>query len=209
MKPVRIIIIAKEPRAGLAKTRLIPALGRQGAAQLADRMLRHTLVQAQQAALGPVELCVTPDSKTPYWQQLTVTPELHLSQQRNGTLGQRMAHAAERGLNGGSPVMLIGTDCPALDAKRLKTMAASLAEHDTCLCPTLDGGYSLLGLRKLDNALFDDIPWSTNQVADLTRQRLQKLAWSCHESELLADVDEPEDLDQLERLYPHIAGSRS
>lgn len=208
MNPVRIIIIAKEPRPGLAKTRLIPALGRQGAAHLADRMLRHTLAQAQKAALGPVGLCVTPDPHAPYWQQLTAMTELQLSPQTDGSLGQRMAEAARQGLKGGSPVMLIGTDCPALDARRLQTMAASLTEYDACLCPTFDGGYSLLGLRQLNNALFQDIPWSTNQVAKLTRQRLQQLGWSCHESELLADVDEPEDLDQLEQLYPHIAGSR-
>ena len=70
MNQTRIIVIAKEPRPGKVKTRLIPALGEAGAARLADRMLRHTLAQALDANIGPVELCVSPDPAAEYWQQL-------------------------------------------------------------------------------------------------------------------------------------------
>lgn len=213
MTPVRIIIIAKEPRPGFAKTRLMPALGARGAADLADRLLRHTLTQALAAKAGPVELCVAPDAEAPYWQGLVenipVTPDqpVALTQQIEGDLGTRMANAARRGLENGTPVMLIGTDCPALDAHRLARMAGTLAEHDACLCPVRDGGYSLLGLTRLDDALFRDIPWSTGQVASLTRQRLQQLGWSWQESELLTDVDEPTDLHHLEEAHPQLVRS--
>ncbi|PPK53364.1 TIGR04282 family arsenosugar biosynthesis glycosyltransferase [Marinobacter persicus] len=213
MTPVRIIIIAKEPRPGFAKTRLMPALGARGAADLADRLLRHTFTQALAAKVGPVELCVAPDAETPYWQALVENASgnsgqpVALTQQIEGDLGTRMATAARRGLENGTPVMLIGTDCPTLDAGRLARMAATLAEHDACLCPVRDGGYSLLGLTRLDDALFQDIPWSTGQVASLTRQRLKQLGWCWQESELLMDVDEPADLHHLEEAHPQLARS--
>lgn len=207
MKAVRIIIIAKEPSPGLAKTRLIPALGADGAAQLADRLLKHTLEQALTAAIGPVELCVAPDSRAPYWQQLPMASEVELSQQVDGDLGHRMAAAAQHGLANGIPVMLIGTDCPALEAAQLRAMAASLHSHDACLCPVSDGGYSLLGLHRLDPSVFRDIPWSTSDVAGLTRRKFHQLGWRWHESRPLSDIDEPHDLEQLARHYPELAGS--
>ncbi len=204
MKPVRIIIIAKEPKPGLAKTRLIPALGRQGSAALADRLLQHSVTQALAADLGPVELCVTPDSDSAYWQQWRTDPRIELTQQVEGDLGLRMAMAAERGLAQSEPVMLMGTDCPPLNASLLQAMAAALATQDACLCPVRDGGYSLMGLRRFDNSLFTDIPWSTAQVTRLTCDRLRQRGWQWHESDVLWDLDEPEDLTLLQQHFPQL-----
>lgn len=205
MNAVRIIIIAKEPRPGLAKTRLIPALGAQGAAELADRLLHHAVTQALAADLGPVELCVTPDRHADYWHHWHNNDRIELTEQSDGDLGQRMATAAQRGLASGLPVMLIGTDCPQLEAPRLQAMAATLVKQDACLCPVLDGGYSLLGLRRFNASLFSDMPWSTDQVTTLTRDRLRQLGWRWHESEPLWDLDEPDDLARLEH-YPSLSG---
>jgi rSAM/selenodomain-associated transferase 1 len=206
---VRIIIIAKEPRPGLAKTRLIPALGAEGAAQLADRLLRYTLDQARKAEVGPVELCVAPDVTAPFWPTLAGAGTVAMSQQVEGDLGRKMAQAANRGLATGTPVMLIGTDCPALDAAQLRAMAASLGENDACLCPVRDGGYSLLGLTRPAPELFRDIPWSTSEVAGLTRQRLKELGWRWHESSPLSDIDEPDDLHHLRQHFPTLLPPQS
>jgi hypothetical protein len=204
MNAVRIIIIAKEPRPGLAKTRLIPALGTQGAAELADQLLRHTVTQALAADVGPVELCVTPDQDADYWRHWRDNDRIELTEQCDGDLGKRMARAAEQGLASGSSIMLIGTDCPQLEAPRLQAMAAALTQQDACLCPVLDGGYSLLGLRRFNPLLFNDIPWSTDQVTTLTRDRLRQLGWRWHESEPLWDLDEPEDLARLQQHYSRL-----
>ncbi len=206
MSDVRIIIIAKEPTPGFAKTRLIPALGAQGAAKLADRLLRHTITQALTANLGPVELCVTPDRHGDYWRYWYDNKRIELTQQSNGDLGSRMATAAQQGIESGPPVMLLGTDCPQLDAPTLQAMAASLTEQDACLCPVVDGGYSLLGLRKFDASLFCNIPWSTDQVTALTRDRLRQLGWCWYESDPLWDLDEPDDLVRLQH-YPSLSGN--
>ena len=203
----RIIIMAKEPRAGLAKTRLIPALGAEGAAKLAQRLLQNTLAQALAADLGPVELCITPDRNAPCWQPWADDGRIELCQQVSGDLGQRMAAAATRGLAQGTPVLLIGTDCPRLDSAQLRTMARALNTQDACLCPVRDGGYALLGLRRFAPALFREIPWSTDQVAELTRQRLRQLGWRWQESAPLWDLDEPEDLALLHQHYPQLSGT--
>lgn len=209
MKPTRIIIIAKEPKAGLAKTRMIPGLGAEGAARLAERLLHHAFNEARSADLGPVELCVTPDPQAPFWHPWRALPGVELSAQTEGDLGARMAAAAARGLNQGTPVLLIGTDCPGLDRHRLRALAAQLSRHDACLCPVRDGGYALLGLRHFAAELFSQIPWSTDQVAALTRQRLTLLGWRWHESEPLQDLDHPEDLTLLRQESPQLAEALS
>ncbi|GAA0680925.1 hypothetical protein GCM10009104_01760 [Marinobacterium maritimum] len=208
MKTTRIIIIAKEPRPGFAKTRLIPALGPLGASALADRLLRHTLAQALAADIGPVELCVAPEMEAEYWQPWRRQDPIELTQQVEGNLGVRMMSAAERGLQHGHPVMLIGTDCPALNAHQLRAMSTTLARHDACLCPVSDGGYALLGLHRAHADLFTDIPWSTSEVARLTRVRLAQLNWKWAESPALWDVDEPGDLMKLKTFYPEIVAER-
>jgi len=84
MKPVRIIIFTKAAQAGFTKTRLIPALGKQGAANLAKKMLIHTLNQSLEAGVGPVEMCVTPPPTDSIWQEYAVLGDLEYSDQRSG-----------------------------------------------------------------------------------------------------------------------------
>lgn len=203
MNNTRIILIAKEPRPGTVKTRMIPALGEAGSARLADCLLRHTLAQALAAGTGPVELCVSPDASAEYWQQLEFGDHpVTVSSQAEGDLGHRMAEAARKALADGAPVMLIGTDCPDLNANRLRQMANKLQSHDACLCPVADGGYALLGLQRFSRELFTGIPWSTAEVASITKQRLAALGWKLAESDVLNDVDEPADLERLAKDHP-------
>ena len=193
----RILVFAKAPVSGRAKTRLIPALGAAGAAGLARRLLEHTLAQALAAGCGTVELCASPDFSAPEWADVPLPPGVATSAQGDGDLGARLARAARRHLAQGARVLLIGTDCPALSAVRLQAAAAALADHDAALYPALDGGYTLLGLRADHPSLFADIPWSTSQVAAVTRARMQALGWRVWDGEALADIDTPPDLLHL------------
>lgn len=197
MKPVHIVIIAKLPQAGFAKTRLIPALGAQVAADLARRMLEHTLAEAIASKLDAIELCVTPSSADPLWQAMSVETNVQWSDQGAGDLGDRMARAAKRILDGGASVLLIGTDCPELDADRLRDAAQALEKNDAVLLPTFDGGYALLGLRHFDPSLFEDIAWSTNTVSQVTLSRMQSLEWQVEVLAPAHDIDEPVDLQWL------------
>ncbi|MEO7105314.1 MAG: DUF2064 domain-containing protein, partial [Rhodoferax sp.] len=94
--PCRLVIFAKAPVAGAVKTRLIPALGAQGAAALAQRMLLHTLQQALASGAGPVELCMSPAPDAPAWTGIDLPEGIERSDQGEGDLGERMARAVHR-----------------------------------------------------------------------------------------------------------------
>lgn len=197
MSGLRIIVFAKAPRPGLAKTRLVPALGEHGAAALAERMLAHTLGEAVASGVGTVELCATPAPADAAWQGVELPDSVMRTAQGEGDLGVRMGHAARRAIEAGEAVLLIGTDCPALDAAGLRQAAHALRATDAVIAPTADGGYAVLGLHRFDASLFADIAWSTPAVAAITRARLRALGWSCTCLSVLHDIDEPADLVHL------------
>jgi uncharacterized protein len=189
----RILIFAKAPVPGRVKTRLIPALGAEGAAALARDMLARTVEEALASGLE-AELVGDPDPAA--WYE---GPALRLSAQGDGDLGARLARAVRRCLADGARPVLIGSDCPALDRRRLAAAAAALETHEAVLHPAEDGGYVLLGLARFDRLLFERIPWSSASVAAETIARIRRLGWSLHLGETLRDVDEPEDLAPLHR----------
>lgn len=197
MTATRIVIFAKAPVAGLAKTRLIPALGAERAARLAQHMLLHALREAQAAAVGPVELCVTPRPSDPAWADWSALEGVAWSEQPDGDLGARMAGAAGRAIAGREQVLLVGTDCPGLDAARLQHAARLLEHSDAVLYPTFDGGYALLGLRRFDLRPFERMPWSTAAVAARTIECFRTLGWRLCVGGTLHDIDEPADLRWL------------
>jgi hypothetical protein len=193
---VRTIIFAKAPQPGFAKTRLIPALGAEGAAELARRMLNRTLAAAVDAGLGLIEVCVGPSPSDAAWAGFVFPPDVEITAQVDGDIGRRMAHAAQLALKSG-PVLLIGTDWAEVSAARLREASAALCDHDAALYPAHDGGYVLLGLTRYAPALFHGIPWSTDAVAALTHERLAVLGWRCWLGALQHDVDDPDDLRHL------------
>ena len=198
--PVRcpIIVMAKAPLPGLVKTRLIPALGPQGAAVLAERLLRHAVEQALAAGIGAVELCVAPDLSHPCVVELARgSQRLSLELQGQGDIGQRMARALQRHLLIEPRVLLIGTDLPGIDCAMLRQAAAALQTHDAVFVPALDGGYGLVGLRRWLPELFEGIAWSSAAVMAQTRQRLAAASMSHLELEPQADIDLPADLVHL------------
>ncbi len=194
----RIIVFAKAPQDGFAKTRLIPALGSAGAAALAHAMLSHTLSQALAAGAKVVELCMSPAPNEPAWQGVVLPSAVEQTDQGQGDLGARMSQAVDRALalqNG--PVIVIGTDCPALTAERLGLAAQQLGQHDAVLLPATDGGYVLIGLQAPCPSLFTDMPWSTSVVAEQTLQRMASRKLKVWQGPVLQDIDEPQDLHHL------------
>lgn len=198
-----LIVFAKAPVAGQAKTRLIPALGAEGAAALAARLLRHTLAQGAAAGFGTLELCAAPDASHPALVAAAQAQGAALTVQGDGDLGARMHRALSRRLATHARVLLIGTDAPSLGAAVLRQACAALATHDAVFVPALDGGYALVGLSKPAPArLFDSIAWSTAQVMATTRQRLAELGLRTALLAPLPDIDEPADLAHLPRHWP-------
>ncbi len=190
-----VIVMAKAPVAGFAKTRLIPALGAEGAAALAATLLDAAVAQA--ARHGPVDLCCAPDTRHPAFQRLAGTHGIVLSEQGEGDLGARMARAFERHLAQHGSALMIGTDAPAIDAPMLQRAAHALSDADAVFIPALDGGYALIGLRRPAPTLFNDMVWSTDRVMAQTRERLAAAGLRHTELPPVADIDEPADLQHL------------
>jgi len=192
-----IIVFAKAPVPGLAKTRLAPALGAAGAAALAERMLHHALAQATAAAVGPVELCAAPDATHPVLQAAAAEQGACLTEQGTGDLGLRMHRALARSLTQHGRALLIGTDAPALDATVLRQASSALQDHEAVFVPALDGGYALVGQRRADARWFSDMRWSHDRVMEDTRERLRAAGVRWAELPPVADIDEPADLRHL------------
>ena len=192
-----VIVMAKAPVAGLAKTRLIPALGAEGAAALAARLLAHAVGEALAADVGAVTLCGAPDVSHAAFVALAREPRLALRPQGQGDLGARMQRAFAQALATHRRAVLIGTDAPALDAAVLRAAAEALLTHDAVFAPAHDGGYALIGLCRAEARLFEAMPWSTAQVMPITRERLRDGGLRWHELPPLHDIDEPPDLVHL------------
>jgi rSAM/selenodomain-associated transferase 1 len=200
----RIAVLAKAPRAGQCKTRLIPALGAERAARLQSRLLLRGVGLLLAARLCPLDLWCDPTPDHPDFQTLG-RQGAQLGCQSGTDLGERMAAALRSGLGTARLVVVIGSDIPDLGPEPLATaIEALLAGQDAVLGPVADGGYCLLGLRQPCDSLFTDMAWSTAHVADLTRQRLQHAGLRWLELPVLRDVDTVEDLEWLRATRPQL-----
>lgn len=197
----RILIFAKAPEPGYAKTRLISLLGADGAADLSACLLRHTVKQAMAVNLCPIQLWCAPDTKHVLFQQLAADYHISLHAQAGHDLGERMYKAAAFALYDAQAVVLIGTDCPLLNVTHWSQSLQWLLDgNDAVLGPAEDGGYVLLGTKHDEPHLFTDIPWGEDQVLRLTRKRLVELDWRWQELEVLWDLDRPADLERWNAL---------
>lgn len=195
-----VIVYARAPEPGRVKTRLIPELGDRGAAHLHARMLRQALRTAVAARVGPVELHCAPQRNLPFFRDLERRLGLRLRAQGRGDLGVRMHRSFERALRGNSCAVLIGSDCPALRPADLRAAVRALKSGaDAVFAPAEDGGYPLVGLRRLSRRLFEGISWGGGDVMHRTRARLRALRWHWRELRTLWDVDRPEDVRRLRR----------
>lgn len=197
-----LILFTRFPRPGKVKTRLIPALGAVGAAdlhrQLTDHLLRiiNTFLEA-----APAAFIIYVDGATgPAWQQM-FGRVYQYHRQAPGDLGCRMSSAFAEGLQGGRRrVVLIGSDCPGISAKLLHTAFSHLSHYELVLGPATDGGYYLIGLNEPAPELFRDVPWGTADVLAATLLRAARLDLPALLLEPLTDIDRPADLSVWENL---------
>lgn len=193
---VAVAVFAKAPVAGFAKTRLIPTLRAQGAAKLQGLLIGLTLRLAHESQLRPVSLWCAPDRSHSYFRHMEERYGLDLHDQTGEDLGSRMLRAFEV-LARDRPLLLIGTDCPALTPAHLVLCAQVLRDGaDAAFVPAEDGGYALIGLRRAVPELFGNISWGTESVMEQTRTHLRRLHLRHFETEALWDVDTPADYER-------------
>ena len=188
----RLSIFARLPVPGKVKTRLIPALGEEGAARLYARLLALTVEVARESGLD-FELRVTGGEIGAF--QGLFGDDVPVVDQGDGDLGARMARVQ-------APALLIGSDCPGITAPLLRAAAGALEDRRVVLGPANDGGYYLIGYREPVPFLFEDMEWSTDSVFAETMARLARAQIAPAVLPELADVDEPEDLADWPEFRP-------
>jgi rSAM/selenodomain-associated transferase 1 len=199
MLPPVVILMVKAPRAGEAKTRLVPALSAEDAASLAACFALDALAQARRVA-GEVIVAYTPADARPVLAELLTGPIIWLEQE-GADLGARLAAIAARaGTLGYGPLLIMGTDSPTLPASFIcKARDALAAGHaDITLGPTEDGGYYLVGLRRPVPGLFQNVEWSTPRAYRQTARNAARLCLRLFSLPPWYDVDTPQDLARLQ-----------
>jgi rSAM/selenodomain-associated transferase 1 len=204
--PPAVAIFARAPLAGACKTRLMPLLGPEGAAELHAALVRHALAQACAAGLGPVTLWCAPSADHPFFAACAAEFGVALAAQPDGDLGGRMLAAFA--VTGG-PLLIMGADCPTIGPRDLRACARALEEGaDAVFLPAEDGGYGLVGAARPIAAMFAGIDWGGPQVMAQTRARLAAGALVWREERTVWDVDEPADYLRLQREAEALPGLR-
>lgn len=190
-----VLIFAKYPDPGRVNTRLVPPLTYEQAAGLHRAALAATCELVRTLSSTRLVLVMTPDDTLDRLIAELPTPVDAAWGQGGGSLGQRLARATVRALEGGAEgVVLLGADSPTIPKAYLREAIDAMATHDVVMGPSHDGGYYLLGLTKAHPALFDNIDWGTDRVAAQTRARAADAGLRVHELAPWHDIDRFEDL---------------
>ncbi|HWY72937.1 MAG TPA: TIGR04282 family arsenosugar biosynthesis glycosyltransferase [Burkholderiaceae bacterium] len=192
-------VFARAPVEGEVKTRLIPALGVQGATDLYRRLVVNALGRACAARAAQVQLWIAGDPAHPFVQDCARRFRVPVFEQHGADLGQRMANAFAQAFGDSNPTsgcVLIGSDCPARTVQDLEDAAQALGSHDVVLQPAQDGGYVLIGLKRAQPGLFDAIEWGGPRVTEQTRQRATALGLAQLLLRPLPDLDSAADLQR-------------
>ena len=198
MEPIAVAIMAKEPRAGEAKTRLCPPLSLADAAELYRRFLLDKIEQVRSLRTARPAIAYTPAGARAFFEE--VAPDFVLVPQRGADLGERLANSLgellDRGHRG---ALAIDSDTPTLPLGFLQ-QALDLVmrpEIDVVLGPTEDGGYYLIGVRVAHRELFEGVPWSTSDVLHVTLRRAAAAGLHAACLPPWFDVDTTGDLERL------------
>lgn len=193
-------VFAKPPVAGKVKTRLLKDIGAHAATEVYRYCLKHTLQVVYNTNLA-----------CEIWLSETCADSTfanHQCQLQQGVdLGERMLFALSQSLDTSSDesVLLIGSDCLDLEPDHLDSALKSLENHDLVFLPCIDGGFAMIGCRRIEPSLFDQVTWSSETVLDQTLRNAKKLRLSVDLLETVRDIDTLQDLNHYPELRELIA----
>lgn len=205
----RLIVFTRYPEAGTSKTRMIPALGAEGAAELHRAMTSRTLLTVRKACAGRTGLEVCYAGGTEESMSSWLGPDLCYRPQIQGDLGTRMRKAFEGKFEEGCErVSIVGTDCPELGETIVRKAFAMLRTEDVVVGPTVDGGYYLIGLRRSVPELFEGVAWGTGTVFSTTIALAEDAGLAVGLLPMLRDVDTPDDLGVWQEIRDRESSSK-
>ena len=195
----QLTIFTRYPEPGLTKTRLIGALGVDGAAALQKELTEKTVQKFDQLVkTSTVEPVIYFEGGDLASMQNWLGHERLYKPQGHGNLGEKLKKAFGDAFSAGAQrVVTIGCDCPDLNKEHIGRAFDALYLKDLVLGPATDGGYYLIGMQRPLDGLFEDIPWGTDKVFETTVSLAQQLGLSIEILEELHDVDRPADLEYI------------
>jgi len=191
----RLIVVARRPLPGIAKTRLAATVGEEEAAGVYARILYAYLLRLVDADLGPVsvELSVASPDDVPFFA--AAFPELKVRAQREGDLGRRLAGSFEDAFaEGAHHVVITASDTPDLDVRLIRAAFDALDRGPAVIGPSADGGYYLLGMRAPGAPLFTGVDWGTSHVLAQTQALARAAGLTMVQLPELIDIDTAADL---------------
>ena len=210
MKDTDILIcFCKHPEPGLAKSRLAKTIGDTKANNVYKKLLEHTLETLKQINITSYLYCF-PNTHNEVLQKCSDKYGIPLYPQADGDLGKKMFIAIQEHINNNANVVLIGTDCPNIDANYIKQAFGYLRDdYDVILGPAVDGGYVLIGANKVDISVFNNVSWSTSLVLEQTIKNIVKLGWKHKCLSTMRDLDDIEDYEYYLELnkFKHLFNS--
>ncbi|MEM9256210.1 MAG: TIGR04282 family arsenosugar biosynthesis glycosyltransferase [Pseudomonadota bacterium] len=195
-----LVQFAKSPLHGAVKTRMQPTLSPAESLTLHCELMVWTTRRLLDAGLGDVQLHVAGALDHPLLSQLLSLGLDCVLPQRGVDLGERMCAALITGLESFDRVVLIGSDCPAIDRAYLHAAVHALQSTDVVIGPAMDGGYVLVGARRIESAIFTDIDWGSERVLAQTARRLDASSLTWQRLAPLCDIDRPRDLPHWQAL---------
>lgn len=201
-----LMIMARYPTPGQAKTRLIPALGAEGAAQVYRQLAERMVAQAKPLQADGIRVALWYTGAEGAEMQQWLGRDLTYCPQPGGDLGDRLIVAFQWAFSQGHrQVIVVGTDCPDVTTDLLRQGFDRLKTDPLLLGPACDGGYYLIGLTQPQPTLFQNIAWSTATVLAETVAAATTLGLVPAYLPTLTDIDRPEDLAAWERFGLNIS----
>ena len=193
-----LMIFAKNPEYGKVKTRLAATTGDAQALFIYEQLLKHTISVTKDLPFDKIIFYSDSVIEKDDWENTIYQKKI----QQGKSLGSKMKNAFKSSFTGGyEKIVIIGTDCFELDEKHILKAFEQLKKVDIVIGPAKDGGYYLLGMKKLYGGIFENVDWSTDKVLKQTRGICKQLNLSVFLLRELNDIDDEEDLKNQESLF--------
>jgi rSAM/selenodomain-associated transferase 1 len=184
-----VIVFLKNPIAGKVKTRLASSIGDEKALKVYKKLMHHTINIVSDSD-ADIFLFFSPDIP----KNLDFPSEMKIVLQNGSDLGEKMKNAFRYVFEENyEQVVIVGSDCPELKSTHLNQAFSFLDVVDVVFGPAIDGGYYLLGMKKLHDSFFEKKQWSTDSVLMDTLENIRSQNLDYSQLEKLSDLDTIED----------------
>jgi len=194
-----LVVMTRIPVPGMTKTRLLTILSPEDCAGI-HRSFLTDIIETTTQLEGDIDTFLYYGDEGPLDVIVDIIPEnIVRSPQRGRDLGEKMKNIFEEMFERGyKEVILMGSDIPEVDSKELEEAFRDLKDRDIIFGPTLDGGYYMVGMKKLYESIFSqEIKWGTPEVFKETMELLKERGIEVGLTKVHEDIDTKEDLEGL------------